>query len=104
MAKPAWTRDEYVDNHIAQRQVYGSKQEWIDEPYLRARAARAFDRCYCPAGVGRQMQAIMRDGNRADGLRAAAGLGSPSGSPRSARLTGPGQIPSRPLDHSTRAI
>jgi pimeloyl-ACP methyl ester carboxylesterase len=70
MAKPAQTRDEYLDNQIAQRRIYGSKPEWIDEPYLRARAARAFDRCYCPAGIGRQMQAIMRDSDRADALRA----------------------------------
>jgi pimeloyl-ACP methyl ester carboxylesterase len=69
MAKPARTRDEYVDNQIAQRRVYGSKPEWFDEAYLRARAARAFDRCYCPAGIGRQMQAIMGDGDRADALR-----------------------------------
>jgi pimeloyl-ACP methyl ester carboxylesterase len=69
MAKPAQTRDEYVDNQVAARRIYGSKPEWIDEPYLRARAARAFDRCYCPAGIGRQIQAIMGDGDRADGLR-----------------------------------
>jgi pimeloyl-ACP methyl ester carboxylesterase len=69
MAKPAQTRDEYVDNQIAARRIYGSKPEWIDEPYLRARAARAYDRCYCPAGIGRQMQAIMSDGDRAAGLR-----------------------------------
>ena len=69
MSKPARTRDEYVENQIAQRRIYGSKPEWLDEPYLRARAARAFDRCYCPAGIGRQMQAIMRDGDRADALR-----------------------------------
>jgi len=69
MAKPARTRDEYVDNRIAATRVYGSKPEWIDEPYLRARAAQAFDRCYCPAGVGRQMRAIMSDGDRSDGLR-----------------------------------
>jgi pimeloyl-ACP methyl ester carboxylesterase len=69
MAKPAETRDEYVDNQIAGLRVYGSKPEWIDERYLRARAARAFDRCYCPAGVGRQMQATMNDRDRADGLR-----------------------------------
>jgi pimeloyl-ACP methyl ester carboxylesterase len=70
MAAPARTRDEYVDNQIAGIRVYGSKPEWIDEPYLRARAARAFDRCYCPAGVGRQMQAVVSDGDRAAGLRA----------------------------------
>lgn len=69
MAEPATTRDEYVDLHIAALRVYGSKPEWIDEPYLRARAARAFDRCYCPPGLRRQMQAIMRDSGRADGLR-----------------------------------
>ncbi len=69
MAEPARTRDEYVDNQIAGKRVFGSTPEWIDEPYLRARAALAFDRCYCPAGVGRQMQAIMRDGDRTDDLR-----------------------------------
>jgi pimeloyl-ACP methyl ester carboxylesterase len=70
MTKPARTRDEYVDNEIASRRVYGSKPEWFDEPYLRARAARAFDRCYYPAGVARQVQAIVSDGDRAAGLRA----------------------------------
>jgi pimeloyl-ACP methyl ester carboxylesterase len=68
-AKPAETRDDYVDFQIAARRVYGSKPEWIDEPYLRTQAARAFDRCYCPAGVGRQMQAMMSDSDRADALR-----------------------------------
>ena len=70
MAKPARSRDEYIDNQIAGIRIFGSKPEWIDEPYLRARAARAFDRCYCPSGVGRQMQAVVADGDRADGLRA----------------------------------
>jgi pimeloyl-ACP methyl ester carboxylesterase len=31
MAEPARTRDEYVDKQIAERRVYGSKPEWIDE-------------------------------------------------------------------------
>ena len=53
LVKPARNRDEYVDHQIALLRVYGSKPEWIDEQYLRARAARAFDRCYCPAGVKR---------------------------------------------------
>jgi pimeloyl-ACP methyl ester carboxylesterase len=68
-AKPARTRDEYVDNQIAGIRIYGSKPEWIDETYLRARAARAFDRCFCPAGLRRQMHAIVSDGDRADELR-----------------------------------
>jgi pimeloyl-ACP methyl ester carboxylesterase len=69
-AKPARTRDEHVDKQIAQRRVYGSKPEWFDEAYLRAREARAFDRCHCPAGQRRQAQAIQADGDRADALRA----------------------------------
>jgi len=69
MGKPARTRDEYVELQIAAQRVYGSKPEWIDEPYLRERAARAFDRCHCPAGIRRQMQAMVSDGDRADGLR-----------------------------------
>src|SRR5207302_1800730 len=67
--KPATTRDDYVEKQIAALRVYGSKPEWIEEPYLRERAARAFDRCFCPAGVARQMQAVGLDGDRSDGLR-----------------------------------
>jgi pimeloyl-ACP methyl ester carboxylesterase len=69
-APAAKSREEYVDSHIAAHHIYGSKSEWLDEDYLRARAGRAYDRCFCPAGVARQMQAIMSDGSRADGLRA----------------------------------
>ncbi len=69
IAAPATNRDEYIESDIAAKGVYGSKPDWIDEPYLRARAGLAYDRCYCPDGVGRQVQAIMSDRGRADGLR-----------------------------------
>jgi pimeloyl-ACP methyl ester carboxylesterase len=69
LGEPARTRDEYVDRQVAALRVYGSKPEWLDEAYVRARAARAFDRCYCPDGVARQIRAVMRDGERADALR-----------------------------------
>ena len=68
-APPAATRDEYIENHVAAIGVYGSKPEWIDDDETRARAAAAFDRCFCPAGVGRQMAAVMRDGSRDEALR-----------------------------------
>ncbi len=68
--KPAQSREEYVEQHVAAHGVYGSKPEWIDEQYLRERAARAYDRCFCPAGVARQMKAVARDGDRAAELRA----------------------------------
>jgi pimeloyl-ACP methyl ester carboxylesterase len=69
MAAPAQTREEYVDRQIAGLRIFGSKPEWVDEPYLRARAGLAYDRCYCPEGVRRQMYAVMRDGDRSEALR-----------------------------------
>ena len=68
-AKPATSRDEYIDNHVAAIGIYGSDPAWLDEADLRARAAAAYDRCFYPAGVGRQMMAIGTDGPRADALR-----------------------------------
>jgi pimeloyl-ACP methyl ester carboxylesterase len=68
--KPAGSRDEYIENQVVARGIYGSKPEWIDEAYVRERAGRAFDRCFYPAGVAHQMRAISRDGDRADALRA----------------------------------
>jgi pimeloyl-ACP methyl ester carboxylesterase len=68
-APPATSRDEYIDNHVAGIAVYGSKPEWIDEAETRARAAAAYDRCFCPQGVGRQMQAVLADGSRTEALR-----------------------------------
>jgi len=68
-AKPATSREEYIDNHVAAIGIYGSDPSWLTEADLRARAAAAYDRCFCPAGVGRQMMAVFGDGSRADGLR-----------------------------------
>jgi pimeloyl-ACP methyl ester carboxylesterase len=67
-APPAPSRAAYIEHQLAALRVYGSKPEWLDEDVIRARAAAAYDRCFCPAGVGRQMRAVMRDGSRADQL------------------------------------
>ena len=68
-APPAGSRAEYIDNHVAAIGVYGSKQEWIDEAETRARAAAAYDRCFHPVGVARQMEAVLGDGSRDEALR-----------------------------------
>lgn len=69
MTNPPASRDDYVENQVAQRRVYGSKPEWIDEQYLRERAARSFDRCFHPSGIAHQMKAMQLDGDRSAGLR-----------------------------------
>ena len=69
ISSPAKSRREYIDNHVAAIAVYGSKPEWIDDHETRDRAAAAFDRCFYPAGIGRQMAAIGRDGSRDEALR-----------------------------------
>ena len=69
VAPPAASRDEYVENHVAAIAAYGSRPEWISDDETRARAAAAYDRCYCPAGTARQMMAVLSDGSRDDELR-----------------------------------
>ncbi len=68
-AKPATSREEYVEGRVNAHHVYGSKPEWLDEEYLRQRAERAYDRCFCPEGTARQVRAIRRDGDRSEDLR-----------------------------------
>jgi pimeloyl-ACP methyl ester carboxylesterase len=68
-APPPASREGAIDHHVAAIAAYGSKPEWIDDADTRARAAAAYDRCFCPAGVGRQMRAVMSDPPRADLLR-----------------------------------
>jgi pimeloyl-ACP methyl ester carboxylesterase len=68
-AAPPTSREAAIDHHVAAIATYGSKPEWIDEADTRARAAAAYDRCFCPAGIGRQMRAVMSDTPRADRLR-----------------------------------
>ncbi|MBV8983054.1 MAG: alpha/beta hydrolase [Acidimicrobiia bacterium] len=69
MGKPAKSRDEYIERQVAALHVYGSKPEWLDDEFIAARAAAAYDRCFCPAGIARQMMAVARDGSRSEALR-----------------------------------
>jgi pimeloyl-ACP methyl ester carboxylesterase len=69
LSRPAKSRQQYVDNHVKALGVYGSKPEWIDEDDARARAGAAYDRCFCPEGIRRQMAAVIADGSRAEELR-----------------------------------
>jgi pimeloyl-ACP methyl ester carboxylesterase len=68
-APPAKSRTEFIEHRVAALRVFGSKPEWLVEDDVRARAGAAYDRCFCPAGIGRQMVAVAGDGPRADRLR-----------------------------------
>jgi pimeloyl-ACP methyl ester carboxylesterase len=70
MRAPASSREEAIEQHVAGIAIYGSKPEWIDDEVTRARAAAAYDRCFCPAGIGRQMAAVMHGQSRDEELRA----------------------------------
>jgi pimeloyl-ACP methyl ester carboxylesterase len=68
MTPPPPERDAYVERQVEARRVYGSKPEWLDENDIRLRAGAAYDRCFCPQGIRRQMAAVGRDGSRSEEL------------------------------------
>ncbi len=61
------TRQEAIDASVDGSRVIGSPA-FFDEAVVRTRAAAAYDRCYHPAGVARQLLAIAASGSRAEGL------------------------------------
>jgi pimeloyl-ACP methyl ester carboxylesterase len=62
-------RDGNIERAVRVFRAIGSPGFPFDEGRARARAARAYDRCFHPAGVARQMIAIVASGSRRDALR-----------------------------------
>lgn len=56
----------------AERELAWASRKYGDPATLRALAAASYDRSYYPAGVPRQLAAMILDGSRADALRALA--------------------------------
>jgi pimeloyl-ACP methyl ester carboxylesterase len=67
--RPATDRESAIERHLAGIAVFGSPAHY-DETRHRQYAAEAFDRCFNPAGVARQMIGIVASGPRGDALRA----------------------------------
>lgn len=61
-------RDEVIELAVTARRVIGGKGWPLDEQRIRDEAARAYDRCYLPAGFLRQMAAIMASPSRVEAL------------------------------------
>jgi pimeloyl-ACP methyl ester carboxylesterase len=68
IAPPPDTRDEYVENQVEVWKVIGSPGFPFDEPRIRSRALAAYDRSFRPAGVGRQLLAILASPDRTEAL------------------------------------
>ena len=64
----ARSRDEYLDMSVKAGRVIGSPGYPTDEARLRERAGLAYDRCYHPMGVARQLAAVMASGDRTAAL------------------------------------
>jgi pimeloyl-ACP methyl ester carboxylesterase len=60
---PARSREEAVAQSVEGARVVGSPAFAVDEDEIRARAARAYDRCFHPLGIARQLCAIVASGD-----------------------------------------
>lgn len=69
LSKPATTREDYVDSVVGLIGVIGSPGYPADPERLRAQAARAWDRCFYPSGIARQLMGIMASGDRTADVR-----------------------------------
>ena len=65
---PATNRSEAIENHLTGLRIWGSPGK-VDEAAQARFAGEAYDRAFDPAGVGRQMMAVVASRPRADALR-----------------------------------
>jgi pimeloyl-ACP methyl ester carboxylesterase len=68
MSAPPADRDRYIEYHLEAQRAWGSPA-FYDEARLSEHAREAYDRCFDPAGQGRQLMAIMAGGTRTEKLR-----------------------------------
>jgi len=71
LAPPAPGRDAYIAGHLAGLRIWGSPG-LVDEAEQARFAGEAYDRCFHPAGVGRQLRAAMASGSRSARLASVA--------------------------------
>lgn len=68
LRSPGRTREEVIAASVETRRFFGGGERF-DERHVRAEIAAAYDRCWYPAGVARQLLAAVSAPNRAEGLR-----------------------------------
>jgi len=67
--EPAPTIAEQVAQDLEARRIW-SNPDWYDEDQMRAYFASCYERSWAPGGSGRQFDAVVRSGDRAEGLAA----------------------------------
>jgi pimeloyl-ACP methyl ester carboxylesterase len=65
---PPGDREAVAQLSLAGARVWGSRAHWPGDDWVLDQARRAFDRCYYPVGVARQLAAVVAAGSRADAL------------------------------------
>jgi len=69
LSPPPRSREEAIAQALETWEVLASPGFPFDAERIRDRAALSFDRCHHPAGVGRQLVAVLASGSRRDALR-----------------------------------
>jgi pimeloyl-ACP methyl ester carboxylesterase len=64
MLPPPQSRAEVIERSVRSAHIMTGKGFTVDEERARDRAARAYDRCFHPAGMARQMAAVMGSESR----------------------------------------
>ena len=62
-------RESVIRHSVGVLEVIASPGYPSGDDYLRGMAERAYDRCHCPDGIGRQMLAILSGQGRAERLK-----------------------------------
>jgi pimeloyl-ACP methyl ester carboxylesterase len=68
MKAPAADRDSHIESSVEASKILGGPVFAFDEARVRKRAGQAFDRGLSPAGMARQMAAILTSGSRNEAL------------------------------------
>ncbi len=66
---PPSDREECIEDAVKKQRILRGPKYPLDEAFVRQDAARAFDRCYHPEGMTRQLAAILASGSRKDKLK-----------------------------------
>lgn len=69
VAPPPNSREEAIEGAVQVMRIIGSPSYPLDEDELRRRTAEDYDRCFYPAGMARQIVAIIASGDRTEALK-----------------------------------